>query len=275
MENKIKTTLIKAARAGGAVLIKYFGKALNPVEKSTVWDFQTEADVGSEKEILKILRREFPNYNIHAEETGKIDNGAEFTFVIDPLDGTNNFVLGIPNFTVSIALLNKKEAVAGIVYQPILNQVYYAEKGKGAYLNNKKIKVSRITDSKKMTIAYNCGYKNSRNRVKDVLSHLTASNHKRILVNWSPAYDYCLLASGKIEAMLSDAGTELYDFGAGKLIALEAGGKIYNHRGGKDTDFRNDKFVLSNNNKIAQNVLKSIKLINKNSFKNRQLKNPT
>src|SRR3989344_752859 len=112
MKDSDVKNLIKAAHAGGEILRKYFGKTLNPIEKSTLWDFQTEADVGSEKAILKILRRSFPKYNIHAEEEGKTDNGSEFTIVIDPLDGTNNFVLGIPNFSVSIAVLHKNKAVA-------------------------------------------------------------------------------------------------------------------------------------------------------------------
>ena len=258
MTKKDIDNLIKAAHAGGKVLRKYFGKTLNPTVKSTLWDFQTEADLGSEKAILKILRSAFPSFNIHAEEEGKTDNGSEHTIVIDPLDGTNNFVLGIPNFTVSIAVLKNDQAVAGVIYQPILNQTYFAIKGKGAYLNNKRIRVSDTMDLKEATIAYNCGYKNSRKRVEYVLGNLITNDHKRIIFNWSPAFDYCLLASGKIEAMVSDLGTEIYDFGAGKLIALEAGGKILDYKGKTDIDYRNDQFVLSNNEKICKSILKII-----------------
>lgn len=259
IKDKNMAQLIKAAHAGGAILRKYFGKTLNPIEKSTAWDFQTEADVGSEKAILKILRRAFPDYNIHSEEEGRTDNGSDHTIVIDPLDGTNNFVLGLPNFSVSIALFHKNEAVAGVVYQPILDQTYYAQKGQGAYLDGKKIKVSKISSPEKMTVAYTCGYKNSRARIKDVLGALMMNDHKRIAFNWSPAYDYCLLAAGKIESMITDRGTELYDFGAGKLIALEAGAVLTDLGGKKEKTYVSDTFLLSNHPAIHKHVLKTVK----------------
>ncbi|MFA6520244.1 MAG: inositol monophosphatase [Candidatus Paceibacterota bacterium] len=259
MNKKDKDNLIKAAHAGGRVLRKYFGKTLNPIEKSTMWDFQTEADLGSEKAILKILKKEFPKYNIHAEEEGKTDNRADYTIVIDPLDGTNNFVLGIPNFSVSIAILDKKGAVAGVVYHPILNQTYYAERGQGAYLNSKKIKVNKIVDPLKMTIAYNCGYTTSREKIIARFKNLMLSDHKRILFGWSPAYDYCLLASGKIESVMTDGGTEIYDFGAGKLIALEAGAVLTDLNGKNEKSYLNSNFLLSNNKVIHNYVLKVYK----------------
>jgi myo-inositol-1(or 4)-monophosphatase len=258
MTKKDKAALISAAHRGGRILVKYFGKTLSPTEKSTLWDFQTEADVGSEKEILKILRKAFPKYNIHAEEAGKTDNGSEFTIAIDPLDGTNNFVLGIPNFSVSIGVLHKGQGIAGVVYQPILRQTYYAEKGKGAYLNGKKIKVSKITDMSRATVAYTCGYRNSRKRIAIMLTDLMRRDHKRIAFNWSPAYDYCLLAAGKIESMITDSGTEIYDFSAGKLIALEAGAVLTDLYGKKEKDYRNDSFILSNNKTIHRHILKII-----------------
>ena len=100
MNINYKETLIEAAHAGGEILKKYFGQTLNLIEKSTASDFKTEADIGSERAILTILRNKFPKYNIHSEEEGKFDNGSEYTIIVDPLDGTNNFVLGIPNFSL-------------------------------------------------------------------------------------------------------------------------------------------------------------------------------
>jgi len=98
--------IILAAKAGGTVISGLFEDDLDIKQKDSVADVVTQADVGSEKEILSHLYKSFPTYNIHSEEDGKSDNGSERTFVIDPLDGTNNFVLGIPNFTVSIALFD-------------------------------------------------------------------------------------------------------------------------------------------------------------------------
>lgn len=254
--------LIKVAHAGGKVLREYFGKVLKPVEKSTLWDFQTEADLESEKSILAILKTKFPKYNIYSEEEGKIDNDSDYTFVIDPLDGTNNFVLGIPNFSVSVALFHKSEAIVGVVYQPILDQTYYAIKGKGAFLNGKKIKVNNVINSEKITIAYGCGYKTKRNYIAKIVGSLINSDHKRIITNWSVAHDYCLLACGKIESVISD-GMELYDYGAGKLIAKEAGAQVVDFTGKKEIDYTNNGFVISNTSEINNYVFNIIKPLQK------------
>ena len=250
MTKKDKENLIKAAHAGGAVLKKYFGKTLNLVQKSTIVDFQTEADLGSEKAILTILKKEFPKYNTHSEEGGKFHNGSDYTFVIDPLDGTNNFVLGIPNFCVSIALFHKERAIAGIIYQPLLDQTYFAELGKGAKLNGKKIKVSKLTQLNKISIAYTGGYLTSHDRFRSMLNNLMKLEQKRILFNWCPTFDCCLVASGKIESLVSDYGLELHDFGAGKLIAQEAGAQVIDMKDGKkEANYKNDGFIISNNSK--------------------------
>ena len=262
MTKKYKKNLIKAARAGGKILKKYFGKALNITEKSTLWDFQTKADLNSEKAILKILKTEFPTSNIYSEEKGKINNKSHYTIVVDPLDGTNNFVMGIPSFCISIAILKNNEAVAGVLYQPILNQVYYAEKGKGAFLNDKKIKVNNITNRKKLTIAYNCGYLTKRNYIAELTKVLVNADHKRILRNWCPTESLYLLASGKIESVIGDRN-EIYDFAAGKLIAMEAGAKIIDLKGNKDTNYINDKFIISNHEQTNKYIFSIIKLLQK------------
>lgn len=262
-EDKDLKILIKAAHAGGKVLLKYFGKGLKPIEKSTVSDFQTEADLKSEKSILAILKKEFPKYNIFSEEEGKIEKDSEYTFVIDPLDGTNNFVLGIPNFSVSIALFYKNEAIVGVVYQPILDQTYYAIKGKGAFINGKKIKVNNVISPKKITIAYGCGYTTKRDYLAKIMHTLVNSDHKRIITNWSIACDYCLLACGRIESVVSD-GIELYDYGAGKLIAKEVGAQVVDFTGKKEIDYSNDSFVISNTSEISKYVVNIIKPLQKN-----------
>ncbi len=259
MNSKDKRNLVTAAHAGGKILKKYFGKTLNLTQKSMIADFKTEADTESEKAILKILKSEFKDYNIHSEEKGEINKNSEYTIVVDPLDGTNNFVLGIPNFSITIAILYRGEAIAGVVHQPILDQTYFAEKGKGAFLNNKRIRVNKNQDPKHLTIAYSCGYKTSHIRIASIIRSLVGSKfYKRVTFNWSPAYDYCLLASGKIEALITDSGTEIYDYGAGKLIAKEAGAKVYSLNGEEEADFMNDEFIIGNSKKVVKNVLKRI-----------------
>ncbi|MEI7709488.1 MAG: inositol monophosphatase family protein [bacterium] len=249
--------LIKAAHAGGEVLRKYFGQTLDLVEKSTVADFQTKADLESEQSILKILKAEFPRYNILSEEEGETNKNSEYTLVIDPLDGTNNFVLGIPHFSVSIALLYKNEAVLGVVYQPIIDQTFSAAKNGGAYLNGNKIKVGDVTDPKKLNIVFTFGYKAKHEYRAAVMYALYNAGCKRIMNNWSGAFELCMFASGKIESIFSD-GIELHDFAAGKLIALEAGAKVIGFDGKPEKDYTNSKFIISNTDEVNKYILNII-----------------
>ncbi|MFA6520035.1 MAG: inositol monophosphatase [Candidatus Paceibacterota bacterium] len=258
MHNKDLKILIKAAHAGGEILKKYFGQTLDTVQKSTIGDFQTKADLGSEKAIIATIRKYLPLYNIQSEEDGRTENGSDYTIIIDPLDGTNNFVLGMPHFSVSIGLLYKNEPVAGVVYLPIVDQLYTAEKGKGAYLNKKIINVNNITDVKKLNIVYTCGYTTSRPYIGQLLKNLIIGDHKRILHNWSAAFEYCMLASGKIETVITD-GVEVHDFAAGKLIAMEAGAKIIDFSGKREREYVNTKFISSNTDKVNKHILGIIK----------------
>lgn len=222
--------IIKAARAGGEIIISYFGKILDIEVKTNASDFRTKADIESEKAIINVLQKAFPYFSIYSEEIGKIDKNTEYCFVIDPLDGSNNFVLGIADFTVSIALMKNDQTIIGVIYNPITNQTYTAKTGQGAYLDSTKIQVNTEHNIKQATISYTCGYDNPYKYFETINQRLHKLHIKRLITFWSPAYEYCLLASGKIEAIIN-IKNELYDYAAGKLIVREAGGKI--------TDFSN------------------------------------
>lgn len=248
--------LFKAAKEGGKVLEKYFGSNIKVKIKLTNADLQTEADLESEKAILKILKNEFPSYNIWSEECGYFDKKSDYTFVLDPLDGTNNFVLGIPQFSVALALLYKKEPVYSIIYNPVTEQLFHAERGKGAYLNNKRIKVNNVSDVKKSSVSYMTTYINSKGYKIKLFANLYKLNIKRLLENWSMALDFCMLASGKIEAIILNR-SELYDYIAGKLIAQEAGAKITGFNG-KDKLEKYDEFVASNGTAVHNKMIKAL-----------------
>ena len=250
--NSLKA-LQQAARAGGEILQGYFGQTLEVTEKSMASDFRTKADLESEAAILTVLDQEYSHYNIQSEETGFIDRQSEYTFVIDPLDGTNNFSLGIPNFTVSIALLKKEEIVAGVVYQPIIDQMYFAAKGEGAFLEDDQLRVSTETQISKSTVAHGCGYDTPPHVEANLAKDFHKQNIKRVLTNWSIANDFCLLASGKIEGVVID-GSELYDFAAGKIIAKEAGAMVSTFKGEPDAD-TNRFFFASCNQSIHDAML--------------------
>jgi len=247
--------IIEAAEIGSKVLKKYFGKKLEVVEKSSPADFKTVADEESEEKILKILEKEFSDFSILTEEKGFRDKNSKYTFVIDPLDGTSNFVLGIPNFSVSIGLFKNNKGIAGVVVNPILKEVYFAQSGKGAFLNGRRIKVSRESDIKKATIGYDCDYGYYLNKnLRRILEKLEEKKVKRFMVNMSPALELCRVAAGRMEGFINNAN-EIYDFAAGKLIVKEAGGIITNFKGEQEINERNNVFLAANNVNINQELL--------------------
>ncbi|NQU99128.1 MAG: inositol monophosphatase [Parcubacteria group bacterium] len=252
---KKQSSIIKAAKEGGKVLSKYFGKNLKTERKSTKADLRTVADTESEKAILKILKKEFPEYNIWSEERDYIDKKSEYTFVIDPLDGSMNFITGIPYFSVSIALLKNDEPIIAVVYNPTTNDIYYAEKNKGAYLNNKKISVNSESDIEKCSVVYITGYEHPRSYFPKLVSNLDKLKIKRVLVMWSVALDFCLFSQGKIEAIVHN-GSELYDRVAGVLIAREAGALVTDFKG--NNEFKGDKFLVTNGTGIHNKLLKIV-----------------
>lgn len=249
--------IITAAKAGGEIVRKYFGEALEIEQKSSITDFRTKADLESEKAILKILSEKFPNYNIFSEEAGSIDKKSEYALIVDPLDGTNNFTLGIPNFSISIGLLKGTRCVAGVIYMPLLDKTYFAEEGKGAFCDEKKISVSKELKAGKATISYTCGYITEHQFEIELLKKLRSLNIKRYITNWSPAFDYCLLASGKIEAIINN-DNELYDYIAGKIIAREAGAIITDFSGQPQNDKETTRFIASNTQQIHDILIKTI-----------------
>lgn len=249
--------IIEAAEAGGRELKKYFGQVLDLVEKSTIGDYQTRADTESERVVLEILQKHFPEYNIHSEETGKIDKGSRYTFVIDPLDGSHNFVIGIPNFTVAIALFEDDTIIAGVVHAPMIGHTYHAQLGKGAFNDGIKLAVSLEKDIQRAVIGQGMGWQGSDERFSKIWNRNIDDGIMRVVNSWSPEFDLCLLASGKIEAIIND-DCDLYDFAAGKLIAREAGAIFTDFEGGPDTD-KNPIFLCGNNQKIHSVLLERLK----------------
>jgi myo-inositol-1(or 4)-monophosphatase len=252
--------IISAAVKGGRAIKKYFNKVSTVKTKSTRADIQTIADLEAEKIVLKILSKEFPKYSILSEESGEKNKESENILIVDPLDGTNNFVLGIPYFSVSIALLKNKTFVLGVVYNPILNQLYFAKKGGGAFFNNKKLHVNKETQIENATVAYLTGYLTPKKINDNLITSLDCLGVKRVLINWSPALDFCALAAGKIEAIINYKN-EIYHYAAGKLIAKEAGALITNFQGKEEREERNNVFLVSNGSKIHREILRILNKI--------------
>ena len=204
--------MIKAAEKASKILIRDFGE----VEKLQVSlkgpsDFVTNADKKVEKIIIEELSKSRKKYSIISEEAGEIvKSDTENVWIIDPIDGTTNFLHGVPHFAISIALKSKKEIVAGLIFDPIKNEMFYAEKNGGAYFNNQRIRVSKK---------------------KNLEECLFATGGKEFKINLntrkfgSAALDMAYVASGRFDGYFQN-NLNIWDIAAGIILVEESGGKI-------------------------------------------------
>lgn len=252
-----KKTLFKAARNAGEILEKDFHK-LNGVKAKDAHDLVSDADVKSEKEIISVIKSNFPWHTIIAEESGEQNKKSEYEWIIDPLDGTANFIMGIPYFSVSIAVTYRGEVIAGIVLNPVLKEIYYAEKGCGACLNGSSIKVSK--KSKIEDALMGCAYSSTEKEIVKGLKIVEKLSLKarKVVVNFSPALTLCNIARGRMDASV-DPGTTPEDHAAGSLILQEAGGKIQNFSSEKWNAKK--KGMVASNGYLQSSILKI--LVNK------------
>ena len=205
--------MIKAAEKASRVLIRDFGE----VEKLQVSvkgpsDFVTNADKKAEKIIIEELSKSRKKFSILSEETGEIKNSdINNVWIIDPIDGTTNFLHGVPHFAISIALKSNNEIISGLIFDPIKNEMFFAEKNSGAYLNNKRIKVSR------KKILEECLF--ATGGKKEIKSDLNTRK------SGSAALDIAYVAAGRYDGYFQNH-LNLWDIAAGIIIVKEAGGKI-------------------------------------------------
>jgi myo-inositol-1(or 4)-monophosphatase len=214
----------QAAREAGAYLKERFSQQLIPDLESHN-DVKLPEDKESERRIIAVLHRHFPTHTIFSEEVGTVQRDGEYLWIIDPLDGTNNYFIGYPYFSVSIALQHAGEILLGVVYNPISDQLFWAEKGKGAYLNGRKLSVNKRTELGKAVGTYIRG-RDSVTKVQELeITRPFALQSKRLMRTIAPALDWCLLAHGWIDyIVLQRSG--IMDVAAGILIAQEAGATI-------------------------------------------------
>ncbi|MGY6517641.1 MAG: inositol monophosphatase family protein [Lysobacteraceae bacterium] len=249
MQKPAVNLMVKAARLGGNVIIRHMSKldSLNVVEKARQ-DYASEVDALAEKEIIRELRRATPDYAILAEESGQ-QGKSRFTWVIDPLDGTSNYLRGLPHFCVSIALLEGGEPVHGVVFDPLRNELFTASKGSGAVLNDRKIRVSERRDLGGALLL--TGFPpRERKRIGPHLKCVqtlleTAEDVRR---TGSAALDLAWVACGRADGYF-EAGLQPWDSAAGVLLVREAGGTVSDYRGG--TGFIDSGRVVAGNLKLA------------------------
>lgn len=258
-QNTINKAMIEAALVAGKILkLAFSSNSATEVSKSSdYYDVVSKADIDSETVILKILQKKIPEINILSEEKGLINNNSKDTIVVDPLDGSSNFLLGLPHFSISLVHLHLGEPIASVVYNPILNKMYFAEKGKGVFLNNKKLLAQKKKDLSYVSI--NFGHKDKWLNKRKIFDKLYESGIRRVLNNWSPNLDFCMLAEGKINAVISNDSL-IFDYAPGYLIAKESGFALYPKMGKIDAKIDNlGKFVIGNNASTLAKLLNYFK----------------
>jgi len=237
-----KIALHKASR----VLKFYFNKSITIKTKSAHFDQVTEADIESEKVIVQVIKKFFPRHNILAEENQYQGTDSEYTWIIDPLDGTNNFTHALPVFSISIALAQKQKVIMGLVYNPIRDELFTAQAGKGAFLNEKAIRVSENIKLKQSLLITGFYYDRSEH-MKRTLKNIELFFEQGIMGIrrfGSAALDLAFIACGRADGFWEFC-LNPWDFAAGKLILEEAGGKVTDLEG-KSIAIKPSYIVASN-----------------------------
>ena len=233
----------KAARTAGKKLIRDFGELEKlQVSSKTLGNFVTNADVRTEKILKESLEYHYPNYGFIMEEEGNVTGkDKDNPFVIDPIDGTSNFIHGIPHFCIAIAKLSNDTISDGIIFNPITNEFYWASKGKGSWLNNQRLRVSNRKKLEECVIG-------ASSIEKDLNSIDKLNFLKKNSVSFrnmgSAALDLAYVASGKLDAFWG-YNLNLWDIAAGIILALEAGGTV--------TTSNFDKWDISSRDILASN----------------------
>lgn len=257
MTEKLKEVLLLATKEAGAIIQQYFQGSFQVDNKEGINNLVTEVDNHSEKRIIEIIKEHFPDHSIISEEVGELIQDSPYQWIIDPIDGTVNFAHGIPLCCVSIGLKFGDDLLLGTVYNPMMNELFFAEKGKGAYLNDRKISVSQKTDFRKACLVTGFPYKwpNSTEHPIRVFERfiLEGLPVRRL---GSAAIDLCWVACGRFDGFW-EYNLSSWDVAAGYLIVQEAGGVITNFDGEPYSVF--DKQTLATNGHIHENMLQLIK----------------
>ena len=244
--NSISSSLnlmIKACEKASKIIIRDFGEIENlQVSKKGPKDFVTKTDKRVEKILIEELSKSKKNYSFITEETGKILNkNKDIFWIIDPIDGTTNFLHGIPHFAISIALQIENEIMSGLIFDPIKNEIFYAEKNNGSFINNNRIRVSNKIDLDQ------CLFASNSTGIKSVYPKLNLRN------SGCAALDLAYVGCGRLDGYFHNR-INIWDVAAGKIIVEEAGGKVNNIN-----NFKIDKIdIRAGNSNIYEKMLKKL-----------------
>lgn len=237
---------VEAARAGGRILMKSWGKlSRGQVRRKGPHDWVTDVDHASERAILDVVRKAFPDHAIQAEESGRSAGAAQFEWLIDPLDGTVNYVHSFPMFAVSVALARDGVLEVGVVYDPVREELFTGERNKGAWLNGKRICVSKVETFEQSLLATGFPF-----RAKELID-VYLESFRRVFSETgsirragSAAVDLAYTACGRMDGFW-EMSLSSWDMAAGALLIQEAGGRVSDFFGG-DSYLRTGHIAAAN-----------------------------
>ena len=227
----LREVLLDATKEAGKIILQYFDGIFKIDHKDGINNLVTEVDKLSEDKIIKVIRKSFPTHSIISEEVGEMMKPSDYQWIIDPIDGTVNFAHGIPICCVSIGVLHNNELILGTVYNPMMNELFFAEKGKGATLNGQPIKVSAKSNFKTAFLVTGFPYnwpESEQHPIKVFEKLILEGLPIRRL--GSAAIDLCWVACGRFDGFW-EYNLQAWDVAAGYLIVQEAGGTITNFEG--------------------------------------------
>jgi myo-inositol-1(or 4)-monophosphatase len=250
-------TAFRAAMLAGDCILKNIGKiSQDEIDTKQASDFVTRVDKESEGIILSTIRKQCPDHHFLAEETVHDEDSGQYRWIIDPLDGTTNFIHSYPAFSISIALQHNGEIILGLIYDPLRNELFSAEKGKGSYLNGNQVRISSNTEMENSLIATGFPF-----RQKDVIDNYLAlfkiiffrvSDIRRA---GSAALDFANLSCGRCDGFF-EIGLGPWDIAAGSLLITEAGGIVTDFAGG--TDYLSTGNVVAGVPEVQRELLKDV-----------------
>ncbi|HUX84891.1 MAG TPA: inositol monophosphatase family protein [Chitinophagaceae bacterium] len=253
----LKETLLHATESGAMILKEYFGGRFEISSKDTLNNLVTEVDKKSEQAIIDSIRRNYPDHFILSEEAGEIPTASEYKWIIDPIDGTVNYAHGIPICAVSIGLEKDGEMILGAVFNPFSEELFFAQKGFGASLNDKRIQVSPLQSMERALLVTGFPY-SWQNAENDPVKTFERFVRRGIPVRrlGSAALDLCWVACGRFDGFW-EFNLQAWDSAAGMLVVREAGGSVTDFGGNPYSPYQ--KELLASNGKIHNQMLEALR----------------
>jgi myo-inositol-1(or 4)-monophosphatase len=257
MRNPLLNIAINAARAAGNVIIRSLDRidSMSFTEKAP-HDYVTEVDQQAEREIINIIRKAYPDHGIHGEESGEV-LGNDYTWIIDPIDGTRNFIHGFPHFAVSIAVCYRDKMEHGVIYDPVRQELFTASRGKGAQLNDRRIRVGKRKVLEECLLGTGFPFRHAGSPIQTYMDTLQAvlPISGDVRRTGAATLDLAYVACGRLDAFW-EKGLHLWDIAAGVLLIKEAGGIVCDYQGGED--YFHTGNIVTGNPKILKLLLKQI-----------------